>query len=83
LLVVSSGAVALAWGLQGFGGVAGGEVLDEDVGLQEVPLAGGEGDRIGGYVGGFNADHGEPAVGVHLGEFGGEFGPGVPDDRGL
>ncbi len=41
---------------------------------------GSEGDGVGAEVGGFDADHGAPAVGGHVGELGGELGPGVPDD---
>ena len=65
------------------GVVAGGEVLGEDVGLQEVLLAGGQGDGVGAYVGGLDADHRLPGVRGHVGELGGELGPGVPDDGGL
>jgi hypothetical protein len=66
-----------------FCGVACGEVLGEDVGFHGVVLAGWEGDGVGAGVGGLDADHGEPAVGGHVREFGGEFGPRVPDYGGF
>jgi hypothetical protein len=53
------------------------------VGFHGVVVAWGEGEGVGAYVGGFDADHGEPAGGAEVGKGGGEGGPGIPDDGGV
>jgi len=53
------------------------------MGFHGVVFAGSQRDGVGGDVGGFDADHGEPAGGAHVGESCGEFRPGVPDDGGF
>ena len=76
-------AKAEIWRLGPCGGVACGELLDEDVGFHGVVVAAGQSDGIGGDVGGFDAEHGEPAERAHVGKCGGEGGPWIPDDGGL
>ena len=53
------------------------------MGFHAVVLAAGESDGVGGDVGSFDADHGEPAIRAHVWQGCGEGGPWIPDDGGF